>query len=526
MSVRELRGLRHLSRRPRNSLSLIRGGVPINLIVLSFNFEIQSAMKYKIYIITGLTLAYSYLFYHQNAGLNFLIFNTLLIVGLYFNKPSIRHSLPCNFAAMGSLLSATSIAWHHSGLAVFANILSLLVLAGFSLKPNASLVIALANSLYSLVVSLGEKLLKIPNAEGSKAPAQNGLSLGNFLSYTVPVILFLVFLFLYAAGNPVFHASVDGFLGRSFDMISFGWLFFTLSGFWLMFSFFNQTVVGKLVSFDESTPDQLYRKKGVSIGDFNLLHLKYEHKTGWISFGLLNLLLFLFNFIDVAYLLAGKLPEGVSYSAFVHQGVNTLILSIILAITIVMYFFRGNLNFFKSNHKLKVMAYAWILQNAMLLMTTAYKNGLYITEYGLTYKRIGVYFYLLLALGGLLTTYIKVYQVKTNWFLFRKNAWVCYAVMITATLFNWSGIVTTYNLEKLKQKKTDIAYLVSLPDTNLTQLYEALGNPAYQLNNGEEAMIMDKISGFVQRYESQEWPSWSYSDYHIYQTINKQNNER
>ena len=264
--------------------------------------------------------------------------------------------------------------------------------------------------------------------------------------------------------TPFFEASVDGFFGRGFDLISFGWLFFTLSGFWLVFSFFNPTEITKLVNFDENTPDNLLREKTGKDHqikrDFSLLHLKYEYKTGWLSFGLLNLLILLFNFIDIFYLLSGQLPNDVSYSAFVHQGVNTLILSIVLAITLVMYFFRGNLNFFRNNRKLKIMAYLWILQNILLLGATAYKNGLYIAEYGLTYKRIGVYCYLLLALAGLITTYIKVYQVKTNWFLVRKNAWIFYAVMIIATFFNWARIVTAYNLDKFQGEKNRY----SLPD--------------------------------------------------------------
>ena len=40
-------------------------------------------MKNKKYIVAGFTLAYSYLFYYQGAGINFLIFNILLIAGLY-----------------------------------------------------------------------------------------------------------------------------------------------------------------------------------------------------------------------------------------------------------------------------------------------------------------------------------------------------------------------------------------------------------------------------------------------------------
>lgn len=478
-------------------------------------------MKNKFYIIAALTLAYSYLFYQHDSGINFLIFNVLLITGLYINKPSCLKSRNCNIAAVGSLISAINLAWLHSDLAIAINLLSLFVLAGFSLNPQASFVVAFANSAYSVFVSVGKKILDHVKIENQTTSKKRSLSLGNFLSYTVPVIIFVIFLSLYTTGNPIFEASISHFLGSSFDMISFGWVFFTVGGFWLIFSFFYQTQLTKLVYFDNNTSDPLSRKRQRKTQSFNPLFLKYEHKAGWISLGLLNLLILLFNLIDAIYLMSGKLPDGLSYSAFVHQGVNTLILSILLAITLVMYFFRGNLNFFKNNQHLKLMAYVWILQNIVLLMATAYKNGIYIAEYGLTYKRIGVYFYLLLALAGLLTTYVKVYTIKTNWYLVRKNAWIFYTAVLVATFFNWSGIVTSYNLNKFQGEKLDTQYLISLPATNLGQLFGALQDASVQLSKADQEKIIDKMKVFIKKHESQDWQSWNFIESSIYQTINQ-----
>ena len=140
---------------------------------------------------------------------------------------------------------------------------------------------------------------------------------------------------------------------------------------------------------------------------------------------LLNGLLLFFHISDIFYLITDRLPEGMSYTEYLHQSVNTLILSIVLAIAIVMYFFRGNLNFWQNNRRLKTLTYLWIAQNGVLVLTTAYKNFLYIEGWhGLTHKRIGVYVYLLLTMIGLITTYIKVEKVKSNWYLFRQNAWL------------------------------------------------------------------------------------------------------
>ncbi len=108
--------------------------------------------------------------------------------------------------------------------------------------------------------------------------------------------------------------------------------------------------------------------------------------------------------MDITYLSAGELPEEVTYTEFVHQGVNVLIISVVLAIAMVMYFFRGNLNFLSNSQRLTYAAYVWIVQNAVLMVATAVKNTEYIERFGLTHKRIGVYVYLLLTLIGACTT--------------------------------------------------------------------------------------------------------------------------
>jgi hypothetical protein len=232
---------------------------------------------------------------------------------------------------------------------------------------------------------------------------------------------------------------------------------------------------------------------------------------------LLNGLLFLVNGLDVYYLLISKtLPEGVEYAQYVHQGVYALLFSIVLAIAVILYFFRGNLNFYTRNSSLKWLAFTWILQNIVLVCTTAGKTSLYIAEYSLTHKRIGVYVYLLLTVIGLVITFIKIYAVKNNWFLFRKTAWAFYAVLILATAINWSRLITGYNLSHLTTlKEVDIAYLVYLPQTNTDQLVDLLQSDTQKLTDTQKKAIEQKRASFLERYSRQEWQSWNYNEYSI-----------
>src|ERR1019366_7656081 len=94
---------------------------------------------------------------------------------------------------------------------------------------------------------------------------------------------------------------------------------------------------------------------------------------------------------------------------------------------------------------------------------------------GLTRKRIGVYVYLLLCLIGLVTTFIKVSGKKSNWFLFRKNAWAFYAIFIVACFFNWDDMIVRYNCKNFKSLQFDYIdrnYQVELSHTCLASLFE------------------------------------------------------
>jgi hypothetical protein len=221
----------------------------------------------------------------------------------------------------------------------------------------------------------------------------------------------------------------------------------------------------------------------------------------------------------------------------VHQGTGTVIVSIVIAISIILFYFRGTLNFSEQSKTIKVLAYLWIAQNVFMLISTGFRNDLYIAEYGLTYKRIGVYIYLLLASIGLVTTFIKILKLKSNHFLFRSNGWLFYGVLIIACFVNWDVMITWYNIQLPKQiEKT---YLVKLSDKTLPQLFalesypsltkKEFVNEAYvsgidAINYGDEVPpssyeqeLSRKLFHFMHRSKNGSWQSWYYEQYN---TIN------
>ncbi len=81
----------------------------------------------------------------------------------------------------------------------------------------------------------------------------------------------------------------------------------------------------------------------------------------------------------------------------------------------------------------------------------------------------------------------KIKKVKSNWYLFRRNAWVAYAVLVLAAFFNWDLLITHFNVNRAinQQKQLDQEYLLSLSATNLPDLLQlqnqsTTGRPALQ----------------------------------------------
>ena len=482
-------------------------------------------MKTKKGIWLIITLLYSALFYDQSTGINFLLFNLLLVAAVFVLQPHLKNHRSALIVAAGCVFTSLMIVWHHSWAAIWLNIISLMCLSGLSLHPESSLLVAWANSTYSLVVSFFKKLFGRDEAKSQETTtgvvtAISGVTASKVMSWLVPVAIFSVFTLLYTSASPAFQAFFNSI---SFDFISIGWVFFTLLGGYLLFAFFFPTPLRKLVAADAQAPNILQRqRRPLTLTLVNMIGLRHEYRSGWLLFALLNGLLLFFHVSDIFYLITDRLPEGMSYTEYLHQSVNTLILSIVLAIAIVMYFFRGNLNFWQNNRRLKMLTYLWIAQNGMLVLTTAYKNFLYIDGWhGLTHKRIGVYVYLLLTMIGLITTYIKVEKVKSNWYLFRRNAWLFYFVLVAFTAVNWSRVITHYNLDHLATDKIDFHYLTRLSDANVDLLYRATQNKKYVIDYETRSSIHRKARDFRVSQAGKEWPSWSYNDWQIDQNIAK-----
>jgi hypothetical protein len=231
----------------------------------------------------------------------------------------------------------------------------------------------------------------------------------------------------------------------------------------------------------------------------------------------------------------GGLPKNVTHSDFVHSGVGIIILSIIIATSLMMYLFRSEFTSTKNNKALMAFAYLWIIQNVLMLSSTAFRNQIYIHDFNFTYKRIGVYVWLVLAAFGLCVLFYKIYKKQSNWYLIRTNVALWFSVLVVSSTLNWDKLITNYNIQNKPLAQVDFYYLFSLSDANLPELLAVTKRKDFNLADSrlknytgdlesryhKETFVQqlrDKVYHFISDYNN-DWRSFDLRDQEITKSI-------
>lgn len=483
-------------------------------------------MKKKTILLFVSVFAYCYLFYNQGIGINFLIFNLLLVFASIVIDFSLVKRLNWLLVAAGALITATSAFLYGDLLAVIANVISLLFLAYVSYNPKSTLVFAYIQSCWTLISSFFLQIEKIftPKQvkEGETEETKSEFTFADLLKFIIPIAVLLTFFLIYKFSNPIFSKFIDNL---NLDFISWTFVGFMLVGFYLLFVFYFPVNSQRLIRVDKSSSNQL--SGGILPHEKGMFKdLSKEMSAAMMTFGLLNVLLLLVNILDLNFIFSGQMKSITNYSNYVHQGINSSIFSVVIAIFVMLYFFRGNLNYVAKNKQLKFNAMFWILLNAILLLTCFHKNFSYIMDSGLTYKRIGVYFYLLLTFIALITTLVKITSFKSNWFLIRYNVWSLFLVLVFSTLFNWDKLILEYNV-KYKPSVEREYYLFELEEVSYAHLLNhwdkmPYNNNYYFIGLSEDLfdkMLNVRIDKFMEKYQQKDWRSWNLEDDRIVNEI-------
>lgn len=435
-------------------------------------------------LITG-TILFNLIFWKEEIALNFVLFSLFSILINYFNSPEIFTKRNVQLTTAGNLIACFFLLYHHSTISVIAALVSWIVMLGFMQQDELRTVHrALLSSIINFF-KLPPVLSKINvNSEKfSQSRLERRIKLTLF-----PLTGLFVFYLIFREANSVFREmsdqfwhDVQWFFQTFFVEISGQRVAFFILGFMLCSWFIFKPIYVFFTANEKNKTDQLFRKRKVKKplpkGYFPPptkgldTSLKTENRTGIIMISMISILLVFINILDIIYVWLGRdFDPKTDFSAEVHQGVNLLIFSIFLSIFIMIYYFRKNQNFYSKNRRLKQMAYFWIIQNFILIISVVFRNAHYINHHGLTHKRIGVFVFLFVVLLGLFSLFRKIDGTKSFFFLSRFNSWSLYGVLIFLACFNWDMLIYKHNFANRNSKTIDVTYLIDLSDEVILHL--------------------------------------------------------
>ncbi|WP_397447404.1 DUF4173 domain-containing protein [Polaribacter sp. R77954] len=451
------------------------------------------------------SLIFSLLFYHQQTGLNFFLFTLTTMVLLGISNAALFFKSTILLKALAYLISGIAVFLYNSPLTIIANLLAFFTLVGSFSEHKSSIYINWANGIYTSLVAAFTLYFEKVNATTEQKNAKK-INYSYWLKTVgIPLIIVIIFISLYRNGNPKFDELISQI---DFSFINFEWIVYTGLGYYLFYNITHPIFVTPATQLDLETGNVL---KNEILTKIDLKKLKSEVHLGIVLLVSLNVLIAIFLVTDIIHLSEIHQMTAPELSQQVHTGVNALILSNLLAIAIILYFFRGSINFIKNNTVLKNLTFVWISLNLIMIGITAVKNVEYLISFGLTYKRIGVLFFLCFTAIGLITTFIKVSKVKNLWFLFRKNIQIAFTVLILSSTVNWDKIITYYNINYAKQ--LDLDYLIKLSDNNAFLLKDYVEKN--KIAHKKEIKINRKHRNYMKNLQNNSWQELVFDNYKI-----------
>jgi hypothetical protein len=435
------------------------------------------------------------------------------------------------------------------------NYISLILLIGVIHQEDLnSMVFAFSASLQSFFM--------FPKTFIANVPKNKSKYLGRIFKIlklsVIPIFVLWLFYIIYKNANPVFDKisfkfidNLVKFISPFFKNISFLHILFILMGLgfvaWILF----KTKLGNIILHQSKMMEALSRKrKKLSEGEKNSVNLlsqknpayfrkqyalkmrlKYELISAAVLLVLINLLLLIVNIIDIDWVWIGfKYSDTFDMKQFVHEGTYLLIISILLSMGIMLYFFRSNLNFYRKAKIIKLMTYSWILQNMVLAISVAIRNFRYIDYWGLAYKRVGVILFLIAVIFGLITLFFKIRYTKTAYYLIRRNTLAVFVILMVSCLLNWDSIIAKHNLSHPLKNHMETSYLLSMSDKVLPLIdkhsyilnQDVRFNSYAQFDCSYKEYYRIRVKKFLDDYKKQSWVSWNFKEWKAYKYYTEQ----
>lgn len=272
-----------------------------------------------------------------------------------------------------------------------------------------------------------------------KSRSKKGHALQILIGLVIAIPLTIIILLLLAAADSVFQTYVIDFF--DFDL-------FTITYKLLMLSFFY---------FGSYCGIRFLNKKTELVKEGETK--QYPALTAYIILLPLTFIYLLFSWIQFAYLMIGnmKLPEGVTYSEYAHQGFNQLIVVVVINLVIVLF----TIGVFGRTRGIRAALTVFTACTFVMIASAFVRIFMYIGAYHLTELRFLVVWGL-----SMLTLIFAIVLIYVFCEKFQMARWFFVITTLGCLVLSYcrmDAIIARYNISHMPELNQDnYEYLVEL----------------------------------------------------------------
>lgn len=466
------------------------------------------SFRWKLFTCLLLTIFADFLFFGHAAGWTLGLFGCAVIAFFIFHNS--RHlksgtALALIFLSLGQCIALFE---RQNTLALILMVLGIASLAVIKRRAWQDNSLIWLRSLFSFFISFRHIRKSAVAFRRARRRMSSPYTVMNFLrGWFLPLFLSGVFLILFSQANPV---VMQWFEGMNFSRIS-EFLSFSRMFFWLC------VTVGVFCTI---RPAIWPKKQKPPSSQKSRLAWMFSKESVTRSLVVFNIIFAFQTVMDINYLWQGRaLPEGITYAEYAHKGAYPLIFTALLAGLFVLMTQRAGKEV-SGSRGIKALIYLWISQNILLVLSSIFRNILYVEIYSLTYLRVAAFIWMGLVAAGLVWLIIRIVLDKSEIWLINANVLMLFSVLYITSFVNTGGIIAMYNVTHAteitaKGRSLDFAYLKELGAVSIPALEFLKNHDHVRLSTQIQAhntLIYLKAN---LKSDMKDWRHWTYREYRV-----------
>lgn len=234
------------------------------------------------------------------------------------------------------------------------------------------------------------------------------------------------------------------------------------------------------------------------------------------SLALFNLIFAVQNGLDMAYVWGGAgLPADLSYSEYAHRGAEPLIATALLAGLFVLVFLHPG-SATAASRPIRILVTVWIVQNLLLVASTAHRTLDYIEAYSLTNMRIAALLWMAVVATGLVLILWRLLRGKSSSWLINANLAVAAGVLAACSVVDLSAVTAAWNIRHAREvggrgAPLDLCYVRGLGGAAVVSLAELDRKPVPEALRRRAEVVREDLAAEL-LLNTAHWRSWNWRD--------------